>query len=178
MNFCEVEIRRWFAHGHRSAIEFVLEIRYGKLINEISFHHYDVQPFAKLANCIETPREPELALLVIESQITDNRAACSIANNKENTIAPHYWPFVRGIHWWSVDSLQRSIKTKDVSKAWCHLEFVFCIAVMKLDPRIFRNSSNYQLPCGRLLLDDGKVNKKSRTWSPKGECHLMPLNER
>ena len=26
------------------------------------------------------------------------------ANNKEVMLAPHYWPFVRGIHWWPVDS--------------------------------------------------------------------------
>ena len=41
------------------------------------------------------------------SQITGNLTVCSEvfqSNNKGCIKAPHHWPFVKGIHWWPVDS--------------------------------------------------------------------------
>ena len=45
---------------------------------------------------------------IIISQITHNLTVCLTApNRKENIKALHYWPFIRGILWWLIDSLHK-----------------------------------------------------------------------
>ena len=49
----------------------------------------------------------DVSVSVLASQITGNTLVCSTAcstNNRGNFKVPHYWSFVRGIHWWQVDS--------------------------------------------------------------------------
>ena len=58
-------------------------------------------------------------LNIMTSQITSNLPVCS-GTNKENIKAPHYWPFVRRIQWWLLDSphkgplMQKSFPYHDV----------------------------------------------------------------
>ena len=49
-------------------------------------------------------------------------------NNKENMRAPHYWPFVRGIHqWWQCNWYLAHLSWWQLCTQWKVVPLIFCI---------------------------------------------------
>ena len=59
---------------------------------------------------------------IMASQFTGNSTACWIVclTLKQNIKAPRYWPFVRGIHWWPVDSHRKGPVMRKAFPWPCH----------------------------------------------------------
>ena len=58
---------------------------------------------------------------------SSHRTPCTESNNKVDTKAPYYWPFVMGIHWSETRGFpsQKASNTVTVSKWWRHHESCF-----------------------------------------------------